>query len=218
MRNPHGPTAAIGAYGESYAAFGYLALEGLFDCLQRDDPPSTLGEYWLAMQASMARGRIDPIMFWVLDQADGTNGQVPLAAQRPEHVEMWTLFGDPALRLPIEPSTLRLNVKGDVRPGGRITVAATVPKEFHQGTARIVVEPRILRLSSSVNEGSAPPGGPAIEPPLASAEAEVRRGQIECTVELPEEFDSTGGVIVRLRVSAGGRQRNGHHLIPASKR
>src|SRR5262249_45759556 len=33
IRNPHGPVAVIGAHGESYSAMGYLAVEGLLECL-----------------------------------------------------------------------------------------------------------------------------------------------------------------------------------------
>jgi hypothetical protein len=63
--------------------------------------PSRLADYWLAIQAGLARGEIDDFTFKLYDQADGTKGRVPLETQRLEHLEMWMLLGDPALRLPV---------------------------------------------------------------------------------------------------------------------
>jgi hypothetical protein len=101
MRQPNGPAALIGATGESYAAPGLLAADGLLKCLREPPFPSRLADYWLAVQAGLAEGPIDTFTFNLYDQADGTKGTVPLEVQRREHLEMWMLFGDPALRLPV---------------------------------------------------------------------------------------------------------------------
>ena len=77
-----GPVAVIGAHGESYAAMGQLALDGMLRCLMTPEPPTRLGAYWLAAKAGLARGKIDGITFWLYDQADGSRGTVPLDEQR----------------------------------------------------------------------------------------------------------------------------------------
>jgi hypothetical protein len=100
IRQTNGPAAVIGATAESYAAPGMLAADGLLKCLREPPFPSRLADYWLAIQAGLARGEIDDFTFRLYDQADGTKGQVPLETQRLEHLEMWMLLGDPALRIP----------------------------------------------------------------------------------------------------------------------
>ena len=94
-----GPAAVIGASAESYAAAGQLALDGALQCLSGESHAKLVGDYWLAVQDGLARGTISPAEFYLYDMADGTNGKVPLADQRREHLEMWGLFGDPAMVL-----------------------------------------------------------------------------------------------------------------------
>jgi hypothetical protein len=101
IRQANGPAAIIGATGESYAAPGMLAADGLLKCLRQPPFPSRLADYWLAIQAGLAQGEIDDFTFKLYDQADGTKGRVPLETQRLEHLEMWMLLGDPALRIPV---------------------------------------------------------------------------------------------------------------------
>lgn len=101
MRNPHGPVACIGAFGESYAAHGQLVMDAFVGVLKANDSAGErLAFGWLAAQRGIARGPLSPLTFWLYDQADGSRGRVPLAAQRLEHAEMWTLLGDPALKIP----------------------------------------------------------------------------------------------------------------------
>jgi hypothetical protein len=106
MRQPNGPAAVIGATAESYSAPGLLAADGLLQCLRETPFPTRLADYWLAVQAGLAEGPIDTFTFNLYDQADGTKGAVPLEVQRREHLEMWMLLGDPALRLPV-PNEIR---------------------------------------------------------------------------------------------------------------
>ncbi|MCR9197738.1 MAG: C25 family cysteine peptidase [Planctomycetaceae bacterium] len=101
IRNPNGPVAVMGAFGESWAAHGQLAFDGALSCLAQEDPPRQLGDYWLAVQRGIARGQITQAEFLLYDMADGSGGQVPLDQQRLEHAEMWTLLGDPAMRIPL---------------------------------------------------------------------------------------------------------------------
>lgn len=105
IRSPHGPAAVIGAFGESYSAMGLLALDGLLSKTESAATSKTLGEYWLAIQHGVTRGEIKPGEFLLHDMADGSQGTVSLEKQRLEHAEMWTLLGDPAMRIPVISST-----------------------------------------------------------------------------------------------------------------
>ena len=102
VRSNSGPIAVIGAFGESYSAMGLLALDGLVNHSATADPRELLGECWLGIQHGITRGEIQPGEFLMHDMADGTGGKVPLKDQRLEHAEMWTLLGDPAMRIPVK--------------------------------------------------------------------------------------------------------------------
>jgi hypothetical protein len=140
MRNPAGPVAVIGATGESYSAPGQLAVEGLLSCLTQPPFPSRLADYWLAIQAGLARGGMDEATFAILDLADGTGGKVPLATQRLEHLEMWMLLGDPALRLPIVPVDISLKIAEPVTAGKALTVSGVLPSRLKGVTVHLTLE------------------------------------------------------------------------------
>jgi hypothetical protein len=140
MRNPAGPVAVIGASAESYSAAGLLAADGLLGCLARTPFPSRLADYWLAVQTGLARGPIDALTFKLLDQGDGTGGKVPLAMQRLEDLEMWMLLGDPALRLPVVPVDVSLEITGPVRAGQGLTVKGAVPPRLAGAALRVTLE------------------------------------------------------------------------------
>jgi hypothetical protein len=99
MRNPGGNVAVIGAYGEDYGALGFLAFRGLFEYLNSTPEKARLADYWLSINRGIAHIDMDPFTFFLFDQADGSGGTVPLDIQRKEHLEMWTLLGDPALNI-----------------------------------------------------------------------------------------------------------------------
>ena len=105
IRNPNGPSAVIGPYEESYAAFGKFAMDALFERAVMDEPATTIGDYWNSVQRGLLKGKMETLMFFMFDQADGSRGKTTLAKQRPEHVEMWSLLGDPAMRLPPLPNS-----------------------------------------------------------------------------------------------------------------
>jgi hypothetical protein len=140
MRNPAGPVAVIGASGESYSATGQLAVEGLLSCLTQPPFPTRLGDYWLAVQTSLARGSMDPATFALLDGLDGSGGKVPLATQRVEHLEMWMLLGDPALRLRVVPLDVALRSVDAVVPGKTIEVCGSVPPQLSNASVRLSLE------------------------------------------------------------------------------
>ncbi len=140
MRNPNGPVAVIGAYGESYAAPGLLAADGLLHCCSEAPFPTRLADYWLGVQRGLAEGEMDQFTFNLLDMSDGTQQKVPLSVQRREHLEMWTLLGDPALRLPIVPLSISLRSVSQITPGRLLTLEGRLPEELKGADVRISVE------------------------------------------------------------------------------
>lgn len=93
-----GPVAFIGATGESYAAIGYLAAKGLVG-LMTDHPPKTAGEWFMGVQRAIATETMGRPLYFAFDRFDGSGGKLTLPEQRREHLEMWMLVGDPAMRL-----------------------------------------------------------------------------------------------------------------------
>ncbi len=200
MRNPAGPVAVIGASAESYSAAGLLAADGLLGCLARTPFPSRLADYWRAVQAGLARGPIDALTFKLLDQSDGTGGKVPLATQRLEDLEMWTLLGDPALRLPVVPLDVSLEMTGPARSGHSLTVKGTVPVRLAGAALRVTLERPLS--SQPANLEPLPPDSPANRATrdriaadnrgranqfvLASATAVADAPRFQCVLAAPE--------------------------------
>jgi len=195
IRNPNGPVGVIGAHGESYAAMGQLALDGTMECLKAPDPQRRLADYWLAVKAGLASGPMDPATFWLYDQADGSRGKVPLEVQRLEHLEMWMLLGDPALRIPVTPCDIQLKTQGRVAPGGSVEVTGSVRPPFNEAIVRLTLE----RPVGSVPVGLEPvvEGGPEMDTVMmanhdransvviASCRVHARNGRFEGTLKLP---------------------------------
>jgi len=99
IRSAGGPAASIGPSGKTYAAFAYLAGRAMVDST-KSTSPKTVGAWWLAVQKQISAGKIHPGMFRLLDHFDGSNGKISLADQRKENLEMWHLYGDPAMPFP----------------------------------------------------------------------------------------------------------------------
>ncbi len=140
MRNPAGPAAFIGAVDISYSAAGQLAFDGLLNLLQKEEPPALLADWWFAAMQGLASGKIDSASFALLDMADGSGGAVPLEAQRKEHLEMWQLLGDPAMRLPLLPATIKLTGPDNVSPGATFTVSGELPAPLTAAPISITLE------------------------------------------------------------------------------
>jgi hypothetical protein len=140
MRNPRGPVAVIGAHGESYSAMGQLAFDGLARSFTKADLPERLGACWLDLKAGLAKGPIDFLTFRLMDNADGSRGTIPLAVQRQEHLQMWLLLGDPALRLPVLPKDIQLTVADAVAPGTILTVQGMLPRRLAGARVQVAVE------------------------------------------------------------------------------
>jgi hypothetical protein len=140
MRNPNGPAAVIGASAESYTFAGELTTAGLARCLRKEPFPSRLGDYWRAAQMGLAKGEMNEFRFKLYDMFDGTQGKIPVAVQRLEHLEMWMLLGDPALRLPLPVLEIRLETPGSVQAGSSLLVKGVLPKRLAGTTVRLTLE------------------------------------------------------------------------------
>lgn len=198
VQNPNGPVAAVGAFGESYAALGQLALDGLMDTLNQGKQPETLGEYWLGIQRGLAHGKISGLTFWLYDQADGTGGKSPLADQRQEHMEMWTLLGDPALRMPLL-GDAPIEVQGELQSGESVLIEMPA-RDFADGTgAAISVEYRF--------------GQPADKQAvLFQQTVAVTNGLVKASFAIPS-FDDKRDVTLRVIVADKNHRVQGAALV-----
>lgn len=139
MRNANGPVAVIGSHGICFAAMVQLAADGLFDCTFAKAPPERLGDSWLAIKNSVAHGKIDALTFGLLDAVDGDKA-IPQATQRQEHLEMFLLLGDPALRLPRMPEDVEVSAEQSVSGGEKLTVSGKLSKRLAGARVRITLE------------------------------------------------------------------------------
>jgi hypothetical protein len=139
MRNPNGPVAVTGSHGICFAAMVQLAADGLFESTFANSPPERLGASWLAIENGVASGKIDKLTFNLLDAVDGDK-TIPQATQRQEHLEMFLLLGDPALRLPVIPADVELTADAAVTPGAALTVCGKVPKRLAGAKMTLTLE------------------------------------------------------------------------------
>lgn len=148
MRNANGPAAVIGSHGICFAAMVQLAADGLFASTFAQTPPERLGDTWLAIENGVAHGKIDDLTFGLLNAVDGDK-TIPQTTQREEHLEMFLMLGDPALRLPQMPADLEVSAEGSVTPGEKLTVSGNLPKRLHGARVRVTLE----RTVNSVPDG-----------------------------------------------------------------
>jgi hypothetical protein len=209
IRNPGGPAAVIGPTGESWSAPGLLAVDGLMSCCTNAPFPSRLGDYWLAVQAGLAKGRIDEGTFKMYDQFDGTQGKVPLSVQRLEHLEMWTLLGDPAMRLPLLREDITLEVPDPASPGTSLSVNGALPRRLKGAAVRITLERALGARPADLEK--LPPDSPenraerervavgnhrrANDVVLSAADAKVSGSRFSCPLEVPASLPWSNLVI-----------------------
>jgi hypothetical protein len=226
LRNPDGPVAVIGAHGESYAAMGQLAFTGLLKSFATAEPPARLGECFLAVKEGIARGKMDFVTFNLLDYADGSKGKTPLAVQRREHLEMWLLLGDPALRLPALPSDLTLKLDGTAEAGKTVVVRGEAPARLEGAKVRVTAE----RVPSSKPSDlqSLPASDPersrvmlanherANRCELAATLATVKGGRFEAAVALPAQLPGPR-LIIRAYATTDREEGLGVLSVPLPK-
>lgn len=199
MRNPGGPAAVIGACAESYSAPGLLAIDGLLGCCVAPPFPVRLADYWLAVQAGLAKGPIDEGAFSLYDRFDGSGGKVPLSVQRREHLEMWTLLGDPALRLPVVPMDIRLEPASPATAGKQLKVQGILPDRLKGAIVHVSIErppgskpdhmeklPDTSPEHASAREQTATENHrKANDVVMASVDAKSTQTRFECSLDLP---------------------------------
>jgi hypothetical protein len=197
VRNPDGPAAVLGSHGICFAAMVQLAADGLFESTFTGNMPERLGGSWLALKAGLARGKIDHVTYGMLDAVDG-NSKIPQATQRQEHLEMFVLLGDPALRLPAIASDVELKADGEASVGSTLTISGSVPARLAGAKVKLTLE----RTAGSVPTDLEPM--PKDDPlgklkdrvmranheranrfVLAAKDCEARDGRFEAKLELP---------------------------------
>jgi hypothetical protein len=198
IRNPGGPAAVLGSHGICFAAMVQLAADGLFKAGFMDRCPERLGELWLGLKEGLAKGQIDAVTYGLLDAVDGDKN-ISQDVQRREHLEMFVLLGDPALRLPALHGDVKLTIDGDVAAGKTITVCGAVSNRLATAKVRLTLE----RPASSEPLGLEPLPKAAGEKRqrimlanheranrlnLATTEAAVSDRRFEARLQIPEEI------------------------------
>lgn len=192
MRNPHGPAAVLGSHGICFAAMVQLAGDGLFASTFAHDPPERLGASWLAVLNGLARGKIDDLTFRLLDTVDGDKS-IPQAAQRQEHLEMFVLLGDPALRLPRMNTDLELT--GEIVKD-KLIVRGNVPQRLDAAQVRLTLERTVDSLPSDLEVVSKTERARALLANhdranrfvLSVQEVAVKEGRFQATLDLPAKL------------------------------
>jgi hypothetical protein len=175
----------------------HLAADGLFESLLTGQPPERLGDCWLRVQQNLAKGPINPLTFRLLDAVDGDN-RIPEATQRLEHLEMFVLLGDPALKLPTLASDLPLQADGQAVPGEVLTVTGAAPDRLEGARVRLVAERPLGSLPEDLQPLPAQPSERdrvmranherANRFAVATAEATVRDGRFVVQLRLPDRL------------------------------
>jgi hypothetical protein len=138
-RNPNGPVAVLGSHGICFAAMVQLAADGMFRAGFVEQCPERLGSLWLGLKSGLAKGKIDPLAYNLLDAVDG-DAKIPQEVQRQEHLEMFVLLGDPALRLPLVADDVKVSVDGEVVAGETIDIHVELPERLVGGKVQITLE------------------------------------------------------------------------------
>jgi hypothetical protein len=197
IRNANGPVAVVGSHGICFAAMVQLAADGLFESTFAQRPPARLGDSWLAIKKGLARGKIDDFTFGLLDAVDGDK-RIPQATQRQEHLEMFVLLGDPALRLPGMAEDIELQNTAAVVPGEPLAIRGRVPERLRGARVRVSLERTVNSVPADL-EAMPSPSRPSAERGrimlanheranhfvLGTAECPVKDGQFEAAVKVP---------------------------------
>jgi hypothetical protein len=224
MRNPGGPPAVLGSHGICFAAMVQLAADGVFESSFSAAPPERLSATWLALKKGLAQGKIDDLTYRMLDAVDGDD-KIPQATQREEHLEMFVLLGDPALKLPAVASDVELKTAEAVAPGAALTVEGKVPARLAGAKVRLTLERTVNSEPADLEPLPADEGigGKARDRVilanheranqfvLASAEAVAREGKFEAKLDVPAKLPWRKLV---LRVYAVTEREEGLAVLP----
>ena len=211
MRAPSGPSAVIGAEGISYAALGMLAIDGLVEVLDSPtDGVVTLGDCWNSVFEGIHSGGISPSIFMLMDQGDGSGGRVPLADQRKEHLEMWMLLGDPAMRLPIIPGgIIMVSSTKKVVPMDQITITGKLPQGWDSANVIVTAE----RLPGAKPALPSQSGNKFV---LCKAKTSAAKGTFGVSLTLPEALPGEK-LIIRALAENGNGTTQGSIYVPVKE-
>jgi hypothetical protein len=197
LRNPDGPVAVVGSHQCCFAAMAELAADGFLQSFFGPDPPERLGASWLRLKQNLAKKPLQ-LYFHQLDKADG-DPRIPPATQRLEHLEMFVLLGDPALKIPTIPQDVKLSVADPVAPGGTVTVRGELPARLAGARVRVRVERPTNSQAAELQP--LPKGGAKDEAPIMLANHQrannfvvaeevvtARDGRFEARLRLPEKM------------------------------
>src|SRR6202035_5336870 len=141
----------------------------------------------------------------MLDAVDG-DSRIPQATQREEHLEMFVLLGDPALRLPETAGGIRLEPLPGLAPGKTFTVRGWLPERLRGGSVRVSLERSPASLPAGLLPLPAKPGAERDRVMLANhrranrfavaeKEAAARGLAFEATLEVPAKLPCPGLVL-----------------------
>jgi hypothetical protein len=195
IRNVNGPAAVLGSHGICFAAMVQLGADALFRQTFQGELPPRLGSVWLALKQGVERGSIDALTYRMLDTVDGDR-RIPQAVQRQEHLEMFVLLGDPALRLPRVPHDLKVETSAAV-PGQVLRVKGKAPARLEGAPVRVSLERsasshpadlETLPRKSGFDRDSVMMANfaRANRFAVATAETTVREGRFSVEVQLPK--------------------------------
>jgi hypothetical protein len=139
LRNLHGPAAVIGSHGICFAAMVQLGADSLFETCFTGKLPERLGDAWLAIERGIGKGKIDAFTYRMLDAVDG-DSSIPQETQRQEHLEMFHLLGDPALRLPQIAGDIEVRPPDEVAAGMGCTITGRLPARLAKARVRVTLE------------------------------------------------------------------------------
>ena len=214
IRNPHGPAAVMGGATISNAIFGQVGFDQMMTCLSQAAPPRRLGRYWQAVQEGITCKPINPFMFKLYDNADGSGGKVPLAEQRKEHLEMWSLLGDPAMLIPMSTQRIEIGKISALIPGQRLEVSGTVDRVLEGGRVVLALERRfedVFQVWGQFDELQ-PLFQQANDVVIAETCGQIKNSAFTATVQVPDGLPFQRAVL-RIRVDSGDRRAMATKLL-----
>lgn len=214
MRNPYGPVAVMGAAATSNAIFGQVGFDQMMTCLSQAEPPRRLGRYWQAVQEGITCKPINSFLFRLYDNADGSGGKVPLAEQRKEHLEMWSLLGDPAMLIPMPAQEIEITDVSALIPGRPLQVTGIVDRVLDGGRLIVVLERRfedVFQVWGQFDE-SQPLFQQANDVVIAETRGQIQNSAFNAEITLPDGLPFQR-VVLRICVDSGDRRDMAEKLL-----
>ncbi|HUX15557.1 MAG TPA: C25 family cysteine peptidase [Phycisphaerae bacterium] len=189
MRNPDGPVATFAAAQVSHPYCNKMLLEGLAHSMLNGaapERPLTVGRVVAHMHKALATADYSRFLWAALNQADGTDHTFD--EQRRGHLQMYSLFGDPATRWPTRTTAMKLSAPTVTRAGATLRLTGELV-DANLADARLVVS--IRQDWTALTAGGTV--GPSTEDlQVAGCEARVENGRFEVELPLPARLRPAG--------------------------